>query len=410
MLRPSDSPLVADAEAPAYGLPFWLTYANNLCLMVAMSLLFRYSDFVHVLGGTEWHLGWIVGLGAVGMVAMRLFQGVGIDRYGSRSVWLISVAFFSASCFAHLAVTRVDTPLVYAIRIVLATSIAGAFGASITFISRRAPVVRMAEIVGTLGTSGFLGIIGGTSLGDWLCPAGTPDRTSVDRLFIAASFLGLMALVFAFFATLGLPRRVRDSRPRPPLLWLLKKYHPGWLLLMGVAMGVGIGLPGVFLRPFAAELGITGIAPYFFVYAVSAFIARLSVRRMPERSGMRPMVLWGMASLVTSILLYLPVRTEWQLMPSAVVYGIAHAMLFPAIVAGGSGVFPSRHRGVGTTLMLATFDLGNLIGAPLVGGLLRGARLMNLPRYPAMFIAMAAILAAVTCAYAVLTNGEKRGA
>jgi len=85
-------------------------------------------------------------------------------------------------------------------------------------------------------------------------------------------------------------------------------------------------------------------------------------------------------------------------------------MLFPAIVAGGSGIFPTRHRGVGTTLMLATFDLGNLIGAPLVGGLLRGARLMNLPRYPAMFIAMAAILAAITCAYAVLTNGEKRGA
>lgn len=398
------------AEEGSYGWPFWLTYANNLCLMVAMSLLFRYSDFVQALGGTEWHLGWIVGLGAVGMLAMRLFQGVGIDRYGSRSVWLVSVAGFAASCAAHLLVTRVDTPLVFVVRIALATSVAGAFGASITYISRRAPVARMAEIVGTLGTSGFLGMILGTTLGDGLCPGKSPDRASVDRLFIAAAVLGLMALVCAFFATWGVPRRVRPGRRRPPLLWLLRRYHPGWLMLMGAAMGVGIGMPGVFLRPFAEELHIGRIAPYFTVYALSAFVTRLAVRRMPERQGIRPMVLWGMVSLIASILLYLLVREEWQLMPSAVIVGIAHAMLFPAIVAGGSGMFPARHRGVGTTLMLATFDLGNLIGAPLVGGLLRAARGMHWPRYPAMFVAMAAILTVVTCAYAALSRGERRAA
>ena len=43
--------------------------------------LFRYADFVTCLGGSEYELGWIVGVGMLGSIAMRIFQGVGIDRY-----------------------------------------------------------------------------------------------------------------------------------------------------------------------------------------------------------------------------------------------------------------------------------------------------------------------------------------
>ena len=42
--------------------------------------------------------------------------------------------------------------------------VAGVFGASITYISTRAPAHRMAEIIGMLGTSGFVGMVAGTML------------------------------------------------------------------------------------------------------------------------------------------------------------------------------------------------------------------------------------------------------
>jgi hypothetical protein len=48
-----------------------LAYVANLTVSVAVALLFRYADLVSVLGGSEWHLGWIVGLGMVGSLAMR---------------------------------------------------------------------------------------------------------------------------------------------------------------------------------------------------------------------------------------------------------------------------------------------------------------------------------------------------
>ena len=45
--------------------------------MTAWSLLYRYADFVRLLGGTEFHLGWIVGVGMVGSIFMRLALGRG---------------------------------------------------------------------------------------------------------------------------------------------------------------------------------------------------------------------------------------------------------------------------------------------------------------------------------------------
>ena len=72
--------------------------------------------------------------------------------------------------------TTVDGPAIYVLRIIYQSSIAGVFGASITYISRRAPLSRVAEIVGTLGTSGFIGMMSGTTLGDWLCKSQRPER------------------------------------------------------------------------------------------------------------------------------------------------------------------------------------------------------------------------------------------
>lgn len=387
----------ADASKAAYGWDFWFAYLANSAMMIAISLLFRYADFVTFLGGTELQLGWIVGVGMVGSLLMRVAQGVGIDRYGARRIWLVSAAGFVLSCFGHLWVASADGPMIYALRIAFNTSIAGVFGASITYISRSAPAPRMAEVVGTLGTSGFVGMVTGTYLGDWLFGSGPVEAWHLTRMFEIASALGTAAFIFAWLATRNAspPRR----RKQPSMWWLLRRYHPGMVLLVGVAMGVGLGLPQTFLRPFAAELGIAQIAIFFSVYAPTAFITRLSIRRLPEKIGIRPMILLGLGALSIGMLLCLTVSASWQLTVPAIFFGIAHAMLFPSVVAGGSAAFPVRYRGLGTTLVLAMFDLGNLIGAPTAGFILHHAQWTGLPRYSVMFFCIAMLMAAIGAAY-----------
>jgi MFS family permease len=391
----------------AYGRRFWLAYAANSLAMVAISLLYRYADFVAILGGTELELGWIVGVGMVGSLAMRLALGAWIDQHGPRRIWLGSLGLFCAACLAHLAVGTCHGPAVYAVRIAYCCAVAGIFGSSMTFISGRVPPARTAELVGMLGTSGFLGAIVGTQLGDLMLGASQLETWQVQGMFVVAAALGGASSVFVWLATRGHPKPPPQNRPS--LGTLVRRYHPGWALAAGVAMGIGLGLPAVFLRAYAAQLGIAKIGLFFAVYAPAAILTRVATRRLPERLGPKPMILMGLLGVALSLLALLPVRVEWHLVLPGIGFGIAHAVLFPAVVAAGTERFPAAHRGLGTTLILGTWDAGQLLGAPMVGGILHYSLLLGLPPYPTMFVVVAGLMAAVAGFYAMARRGVSVG-
>ncbi len=385
----------AATEASAYGLVFWLCYLANTALMIAVSLLFRYSDFVITyLGGTEFQLGLIVGVGMVGAIAMRLFQGIGIDRYGSRSIWLGSLLLFIVATLLHLAISSASGGGIFLARILWMVSVAGAFGASLAYISLRVPEQRIAEMIGTLGTSGFLGLAVGPALGDLLFDSDTVTRAIVNRMFLWSAGMGAVSLVCALIATVGTVRQ-RPRRRVPPLAWLIRRYHPGPLLVVAAAMGLSVSLPNTFLRSYTASLGIDEIRNFFLVYAFTAFVVRIGTRRLTQRVGYTPLILTGLAAAATGMLLYLLVSGKWTLVIPGAAAGVAHALLFPAVMAAGSISFPSRYRGVATTLTLALFDTGSLVGQPTVGFILWWAETRGLPAYPIMFTSVAVLLAFV---------------
>jgi MFS family permease len=373
--------------ASIYGRAFWCAYVANTALMVAISLMYRYADFVLYLGGTEWNVGLIVGIGMVGSLIMRFFQAFGIDHFGPRKIWLASMALFILSLVGHVAVTDVNSPVIFVLRILYTTSVAGAFGASITSVSRSLPLERMAEVIGSLGTSGFIAMALGPQLGDLLCGHETLTRGELNTMFCVAAALGLLSLGCAELATRHEPKPRR--RRKPPLVWLLRRYHPGSMLMLGVVMGVGFVIPTTFLPTFTKDLGIEHTGTFFLVYAGTAFLARLSTRRFPELFGVRPMILMGLAALTLSLLSYLPVTNAWGLMVPGVFAGIAHAVLFPSVTARGSAAFPNRYRGLGTSVMLATLDIGALVGAPLVGRMVEYSKSAHLAPYSTTFVVLA---------------------
>jgi MFS family permease len=394
-------------ESSAYGRAFWLSYLSLTTLMIAVSLMYRYADFVTFLGGSELDLGAIVGVGMVGSLVMRLAQGVGIDRYGPRHIWLGSTMLFIASMLGHLVVSRANGPGVYLLHVLFRTSVAGVFGAAFTFAFQQVPISRMTEAVGTVGTASFVGIVVGPRVGDWISAANgrAIERGELDKMFLVAAAFGSVSFIAAWFATL---RAIRPRRRlRMPIVPLLRRYHPGVLLAIGVVTGIALGMPATFLRTFAAELQFDRIAPFFTVYALTAIGTRLATRRMADELGVRAGVLIGMALVTAGILSYLLVSAEWHLMIPALLTGAGQAILYPAVVAGGSAVFPNRCRGVGTTLMLAMIDLGTLVGAPLIGGIVYFGKQLGLPGYSLMFVAIAAIVVASSVYYAIVTRGAK---
>jgi MFS family permease len=375
-----------------------MAYLNNTLVCVAWALLYRYADFITLLGGTELHLGWVVGVGWIGSVSMRFSLGSRIDQHGPRRIWLGSLILFTISCFAHLAVTRCDGPAIYLLRILLCTATAGVFGASTMFVTGRVSGPRLAELIGMLGTSGFLGMMIGTHLGDLLCGS-TPSHDGAMRMFLVAGLIGSAAIPFAWMATRGL----RPPAPRRslPITWLVTRYHPGMILVVGIVTGAALTLPATFLRTYAADLEIPRIGLFFTVAAITALCTRLVIRRLPERFGLAPLILLGLGAMVLAQLLFLTVRAEWQLIVPGLAHGVAQAILYPLITAAGSSTFPGRHRGLGTTVMLATLDVGQLVGAPAAGLILHGSEALGLASYPTLFTAMAAMLVLAAVSYGI---------
>ena len=391
-----------------FGLCFWLAYAANTALMVGVSALFRYADFVTYLGGDEYELGWIVGIGMLGAILMRVFQGIGIDRYGAGNIWMVSVALVCLSTYAHTWIESLAFPGVYVARIFYTISLAGAFGASITFISSRAPHHRTGEMIGALGSSGFVGIALGPVVADWLFSLPGTQQLHVNRMFICATAMSGLAFFLAYLANrVGVARPV--VRRRLPVLSIIRRYHPGMILIVGIAMGLGIGIPFSFVRTFADQFNIDQIQSYFLVYAAVAFVARILCRHWPDQWGVKRSILLGLFFLTSSMVSYLIVRDVWSLMIPASLGGLAHAFVFPAAMSGGSLSFPIRYRGLATTLMLTMFDLGSPVGQPVVGSIVHFAKLFGWPAYPTMFVSVAIFLATVTVIFAISFQQKKMG-
>ncbi|MCE5269430.1 MAG: MFS transporter, partial [Planctomycetaceae bacterium] len=264
---------------------------------------------------------------------------------------------------------------------------------------------------GMLGTAGFLGWMGGALLGDLLLGSLSVGRTHVVAMFLVAGLLGLCSIPFALLATrlekatqtasVAHDRRGAARVQDRSLVSLLRRYNPGVVLAVGVAMGIGLGLPATFLRPYANGLHIPRIGVFFMVYAVAAIVTRVVTRRWVARFGPRPIIVWGMAGMAASVLMFLLVRAEWHLIVPAIGFGCSHAVLFPSVVAAGSATFPLENRGLATLLILATWDAGQLIGAPAAGALVHYSPLAGLPPYPTMFLVTAVPLVLAGVWYAV---------
>ncbi|MCH8829146.1 MAG: MFS transporter [Planctomycetes bacterium] len=352
----------------AYGSTFWLAYVANLALVTAAALTFRFAELVAYLGGSESIAGTIVSVGVFAAIAARLILGQAIDFYGTRKVWILESMLFVVSCSVFLF-CRDLSPLIYVARIGFAVSIAGMFTCSIVHIQNLVPASRRTEVIGNLGSSGFLGMILGAQAGDAIFAAFPSGRPQFVALFSGTVVLGMIYLMLVIWLT----RTDTHSRPHstPPAHRLLIRYWPGNVVLVAIMMGASLTVTTVFLTRFSTHLGLkNGVGTFFTAYALCAFVCRLSTRNWSYTIGRHRMILLGLIGHAVGHAMLPFVTKEWHFLIPALICGFGHALLFPAVISLGAGRFPEKFRGSGTALVLGFVDLGTALFAPLFGAVI----------------------------------------
>jgi MFS family permease len=363
---PAELP-VSKSDDAIYGRGFWLAYAANLMLVCANSLTFHFAEFIASLGGTEELSGEIFRAGLIAAILFRLGLGRAIDHYGPRLIWLVSSLAYIAGGLMFLFPDGLS-PVIWLARIVYQTGLAGMFSCSIVHIQNQVPAARRTEIIGSLGSSGFVGTILGTQLGDLIFKFLPEGKLQFAAMFGGAAALGLAHAVAVFFLTRDDTHAQPAAAPGP--FRLMRRYWPGPIVVVGAAQGTSMAVTTYFLTRYATAMKLQGIAPFFLIYSLTAFACRWIFRDWGTSFGRHGMVLWGLASLAVGQVLFLVVSSDLLWMLPAIVCGFGHALLFPAIVSIGAGRFPVQYRGTGTTLVLGFTELGSALAAPLLGMLI----------------------------------------
>lgn len=364
---PAPAQLGLEQPGTIYNRVFWLAYAANVSLVMANALTFRFAEFVAFLGGSERISGTIVSAGICGALLGRLMLGQAIDRYGVRLLWIVAAALFTAGNVMFLFCSELSW-MIYAARVCFALGLSAMFTCSIVHIQNQVPANRRTEIIASLGSSGFIGMIAGAQLGDWILNTIGSRESQFLALFGGAASLGVLYVAVVVYLTWG------DGHDRPhetPAVHrLMFRYWPGWVMLVAVMMGIGFAVITVFLTRFATHHGLRGIGTFFTGYAGSAFIFRLSTRQWGETVGRHRMIVMGLCGHWLGHWMLPFVTSEWHFILPSIACGWGHALLFPAVISRGSGAFPIRYRGSGTTLVLGFFDIGSAISAPILGGII----------------------------------------
>lgn len=406
--------LSASADASPYGAGFWLAYTANLLLVCGNSLTFRFAEFVNSLGGNEELSGEIVRAGLIAAILFRLGLGQAIDHYGPRRMWLLSSVALLGGEVGFLLVSRLS-PALWIARIAYQVGLAGMFSCSIVHIQNQVPAHRRTEIIGSLGSSGFVGTVIGTLLSDLIfhsLPEGDPRFAA---MFGGTLLLGALHTLVVFRLTSGDTHARPDVTPGP--FRMLLRYWPGPIVLVAIAMGTGFAVTTVFLTRFSTATGLAGIGMFFLPYSVTAFGCRWLLRDWGTTFGRHKMVLWGLAGLTFGQLLFLTVSADWMFIPPGIVCGFGHSLLFPAVVSIGAGRFPTQYRGSGTTLVLGFTELGTALAAPLLGLLIdQGNQVGGTQGFSWMFAAASGVAALVGIYYAITAarhpdrdHGERAG-
>ena len=240
----------SETSSGVYGRIFWLAYLANSALVMANALTFRFAELVHYLGGSESAVGDIVALGTLIAVAVRLSVSHVLDDYGTRRLWPICSLLFIAGCGLFIGATQFYGFL-YIARIAYYVGLTGMFACSMTHIQNHVPSERRTEIIGNLGSSGFVGMILGSNLGDWILRSVHEPRLQFLILFGGAGLIGLFYLAIVIALTWDEEAHGRPASPTA--LRLMFRFWPGTVVLAAMTMGLGVTATQTFLTRYATS-------------------------------------------------------------------------------------------------------------------------------------------------------------
>ncbi|GBD85250.1 tetracycline resistance protein, class C [bacterium BMS3Abin02] len=353
---------------------FTLAWLANLSQEMAWALFIHFPGFLLGFGASEIEIGLLVGLTALASVVVRPWVGRAMDTYGRRPVIIAGNLGNVAVLALYLTVTGLG-PWIYVVRILHGIAAALLFTSLFTYGADQVPSARRTEGLALFGISALLPIALGGLLGDAILEAGT----FTDLFLTALGFAGLALL-------LSLPLRDAPRGTSVPMrFWAsvtARNLRPLWWLTFVFAMALTAYF--TFLKTFVVETGIGSVGAFFAAYSSIAITLRLFAGSLPDRVGQTKVLYPALASMTIGFVVLALAGNGTMVVAAGLLSGAGHAYAFPIMFAMVVTRSRKADRGSAIAIFTGLFDLGTLIGGPVLGAAI------HYGSYPTMFFTAAA--------------------
>lgn len=367
--------------------PFAGVWAANLLQGMSFFLFIHLPRFLVDLGAGEVTIGSIVAVTAVVAIVARPPIGSALDRRGRRTVVVAGALLNVVATGAYLTISTLG-PWLVVVRVVHGVAEATLFTAIFTIGADLVPASRRTEGLALFGVSGLLPVALGGLLGDVIL-----SRGGIDDVFVTSCLFAVAAL--ALVSVLPMADGERDVAAPGGFVRVLRApdLRPVWLFT--TAFSLALAAYFVFIAVYVDVSGAGSVGAFFGAYVATAVGLRFAFAWVPERVGERRVLLPSACALAVGLVVLASFPTTIGVVVAGVLCGASHGYVFPILFSQTVTRAGEADRGSAMALFSALFDVGTLIGGPVLGLVVARAG------YATMFMVAAAVVLAATVVHAV---------
>jgi predicted MFS family arabinose efflux permease len=374
---------------PIFTRDFNLVFTAHVFQGLSFFLFIHLPRFLSDAGANEVEIGVLIGVTAVSAIAIRPPVGHFLDSVGRRPVLVVGSLLNVVAVALYLTVDSLGTWL-YVVRFLHGIAEGATFTALFTYATDIVPVSRRTEGLALFGVSGFIPMALAGLIGDVIL-----DRRNFDELFVAATVLGLIAWLIILLLPERAPERAHTEVATRRFLTAVRRpaLLPLWLVTFTFA--VVITSYFTFLRTFIDERGFGTVGAFFAAYATTSILLRAFFAWLPERVGAKRVLFPAFGVLALGFTVLAAAGGGGAVILAGILTGAGHAYVFPILLSLTVTRTREQDRGAAMAFFTAIFDVGILVGGPLLG------LIITLSGYSWMYLAAVALTAAGAGAFAV---------
>ena len=377
---------------------FVLLFISRFCIFFSFRQMQPvFPVYLAKLGASGTLIGFVMASLTVTAMVSRPFVGLLIDRSGRKKFLLLGIGIFAISTlgysWAPSIIFLVAFRILHGLGWSSCTTAVSTLAADIAPSQKRGTVIAYAGLASNLGAA--LGPIAGFA---------AYERFGFHGMFLTV--FGVISLSLPFSIPINDPH-VPSPHERRRRSWLQLLFVRESLLPAVTMTFIAFGHSGTstFIPLYVLQNDLGNPALFFAVEAVSVLLSRPIAGPLSDRFSRRAVILPGQILQIIGLILVALAPSASILLVAAAINGLGVAFAHPALMALAIDRVPSQRRGLSMAQFQTFHELGNVVGAIMLGSLLD----MMDKNFSAMYLVSAAVVSSGLVLFGIFGKEHQGG-